>query len=70
MLPIVFYAQALITLVHGQADRARRNGFNERGASALEWAIISGIVVSLAAIIAVVIRNVVLERTDEIQQEF
>lgn len=61
-------ALMLIHYVRGRAAEARRNGRNELGASALEWAIISAIVVGLAVIIAAVITNVVNEKKSEIEQ--
>ncbi|MDO9379934.1 MAG: hypothetical protein Q7T56_13900 [Nocardioidaceae bacterium] len=61
------YAQMLIVLVRGRAEQARRDGRNQVGASAIEWAIISAIVVTLALGIFTVIKNVVDERTAEIQ---
>ena len=51
----VFYAMGVITFIRARADRARREGFNERGASAIEWAIIAaivlGIVISVVAVL-------------------
>lgn len=64
MLPEVRYARLLIALVRGRAERARSRG--ERGASAIEWAIISAIVVTLAIVVAVKIRDVVNSRVDDI----
>ena len=66
--PVVFYAQTLITLVRGRAEQARREGRNEVGASAIEWAIISAVVVVLALAIASVIQNVVESNSDKIEQ--
>ena len=63
----LLYAQMLIVLVRGRAERARREGRSEVGASAIEWAIISAIVVTLALGIYTVINNVVESRTNEIQ---
>lgn len=60
------YARMLITLVRGRAQEARRSGRSELGASAIEWAIISAIVVTLAAIVAAKIKDVVDSRTDQI----
>lgn len=68
MLSEVFYAKAIITLVRGRAERARREGFNERGASAIEWAIISAVVVVLALVVARVIQGVVESNAAKIQQ--
>ncbi len=69
MLPAeVFYARAIITIVRGRAARARREGRNEIGASAIEWAIISAIVVTLALVVARVITSVVNDNAAKIQQ--
>jgi hypothetical protein len=62
------YALLLITYVRARAAQARRAGRSELGASALEWAIISAIVVGLAVIITAVIRNVVQDKANEIEQ--
>jgi ABC-type multidrug transport system permease subunit len=62
------YALLLITYVRARAAEARRTGRSELGASALEWAIISAIVVGLAVIITAVIRNVVQDKANEIEQ--
>lgn len=61
------YALLLITYVRARAAEARRAGRSELGASALEWAIISALVVGLAAVIFIAIRNVVNEKSSEIQ---
>jgi Flp pilus assembly pilin Flp len=64
----VFYAMGIITFVRARADRARRDGFNERGASAIEWAIISAVVVLLALVVAGVIREVVDKNSEKIRE--
>jgi len=64
----VFYAMGIITFVRARADRARREGFNERGASAIEWAIISAVVVVLALVVARVIQDVVTDNSQKIEQ--
>jgi Flp pilus assembly pilin Flp len=64
----VFYAMGVITFVRARADRARREGFNERGASAIEWAIISAVVVVLALVVAGVIQRVVDDNSGKIEQ--
>lgn len=64
----VFYAMGIITFVRSRADRARRQGFNERGASAIEWAIISAVLVVLALVVARVIQTVVEDNSDKIKQ--
>lgn len=58
----------LIHYVRARAAEARRNGRNELGASALEWAIISAIVVGLAIAISIVITRVVNDRKSEIEE--
>ena len=65
--PLIISAQALIVLVRGRAESARRSGFSQRGATAVEWAIISAIVVGLALIVAGVIKGVVNDRANQIQ---
>lgn len=67
MHPMIFHARAMIALVRGRAEQARREGRSELGASAVEWAIISAIVVALALVVARVIEGVVDDRADEIQ---
>ncbi len=67
-MPEVQYAQMLITMARGRAEAARRDGRNEIGASAIEWAIISAIVVALAVLIGNAIQNVVESRSSEIDQ--
>ncbi len=62
------YALLLIPYVQARAAEAKRNGRNELGASALEWAIISAIVVGLAIAISIAISRVVSSRTDEINE--
>lgn len=58
----------VITFIRARADRARREGFNERGASAIEWAIISAVVVVLALVVAGAIKRVVDQNSDKIEQ--
>lgn len=67
MFPEVQYARMLIILVRGRAAKARREGRSEIGASAIEWAIISAVVVVLALIVAKVITNVVNTNSNKIQ---
>ncbi|MDN5895483.1 MAG: hypothetical protein L0H93_15840 [Nocardioides sp.] len=68
MHPVMFHATALIAVVRGRAERARREGRNELGASAVEWAIISAIVVTLALVVAKVVTDVVEDRSNEIKR--
>lgn len=66
MLPELFYAQSVIILVRGRAARARREGHSELGASAIEWAIISAVVVVLALLVAGAIKKVVTSNVQKI----
>lgn len=68
LAPEIFYAQAIITIVRGRADQARREGRNEFGASAIEWAIISALVVGLALTVFAVVRNVVEDNAGKIER--
>lgn len=68
MVPELFYARAIITIVRGKAAQARREGRNELGASAIEWAIISAVVVVLALVVARVIQGVVESNANKIEQ--
>lgn len=68
MPEVFFHAWAVITVVRGRAARARREGHNELGASAIEWAIISAVVVLLALLVARVIQNVVETNAKKIEQ--
>lgn len=67
MPPEVFYARACILWARGRAERMRREGRSELGASAIEWAIISAVVVGLALIIAKVITSVVNDNANKIK---
>jgi len=59
-------AQILLGFVRCRAERARREGRNELGASALEWAIISAIIVGIAIFVANEIRTRVEQSTNEL----
>lgn len=63
---LTFSARLLIAMVRGRAESARRAGFSQRGATAIEWAIISAIVVGLALVVAAVIKGVVTDRANQI----
>ena len=52
----------------GQARQARADGRSQIGASAIEWAIISALVVGLAIMIYGVIKGVVDDNTGKIQE--
>lgn len=68
LAPEFFYAQSIIAIVRGRAEQARREGRNEFGASAIEWAIISAVVVLLALVVARVIKGVVEDNASKIEQ--
>lgn len=55
-----------VARAHTQRARARQ-GRTQRGASALEWAIISAILVAAALAIGLVVRRVIDKRTGEIE---
>jgi hypothetical protein len=62
-------AMAGYAVARAQAQRARaRQGHTELGASALEWAIISGILVVAALAIGVVVKRVISKHTADIDQ--
>jgi predicted Kef-type K+ transport protein len=64
----LFHAWAVITVVRGRAAQARREGHNELGTSAIEWAIISAVVVLLALLVGRVIQGVVEDNASKIEQ--
>ena len=55
-------------LARARTQRTRTHTRNELGASALEWAIISAILVAAALAIGLVVRGVIDKRTGEIQK--
>jgi len=61
-------AATLILYVRGQARQARADGRSQVGASAIEWAIISALVVGLAIVIYGVISRVVDDNTAKIEE--
>jgi hypothetical protein len=65
MPPVVDY---LLTMLSVRAHRARTAP--SRGASAVEWVIITAIVAGLAITISLVITNGVNQKTTEIQNSF
>ena len=62
-------ARLLIVQVRARAAKARREGRSDLGASAIEWAIISAIVVGLALLIAVWVRDAIKSRESDIKDE-
>lgn len=60
------YYVGLLQHARLRAQVLRENPQSSRGASALEWAIISAIIVAVAMGLAIVIRNVVTEKQEEI----
>lgn len=62
-------AMAGYAVARAHAQRARaRQGHTDLGASALEWAIISAILVAAAIAIGAVVKSVISRRTAEIDQ--
>lgn len=64
----LFHAWAVIAVVRGRAAQARREGRSEIGTSAIEWAIISAVVVLLALLVGRVIQGVVEDNASKIEQ--
>ncbi len=62
-------AETMIFYTRARAREARAQGRSQIGASAVEWAVISAVVVTLAAVIWKVIENVVTEKSQVIEQE-
>lgn len=62
------FIRMLVDQLRGRAAKARRHGRDDLGASAVEWAIISAIVVTLALVIAAVVRGVVDSRSEQIKE--
>ncbi len=54
----------LITLLNSRLDRAQ--GRDERGASAVEWVIISAIVVGICILIAAILRDALVGEAGDI----
>ena len=59
----------LIVQVRARAAKARRAGRSDLGASAIEWAIISALVVGLAIIVYQFVLSAIQEKGDEIKEE-
>ena len=68
MPQLIRLAVTMILYVRGQARQARADGRSQIGASAIEWAIISALVVGLAIIIYGVISKVVEDNTGKIEE--
>jgi len=68
MPQLIRLAVTMILYVRGQARQARADGRSQIGASAIEWAIISALVVGLAIIIYGVISRVVEDNTGKIEE--
>lgn len=67
MLSELKLAQTLIAYARVRADAHRARGGNQVGASAIEWAIISAVVVGLAIVIYRAIKGVVDDNTGKIE---
>lgn len=61
-------ARLVIHCARARARQARADGRSQLGASTVEWAIISAVVVGVAIIIAGVIRGVVEDNSADIEQ--
>ncbi|MFC0625318.1 hypothetical protein [Kribbella deserti] len=64
----VQFVRAMVGYALARAHNQRARGRGQIGASALEWAIISAILVGAALAIGLVVRRVITERTAEIDQ--
>jgi F0F1-type ATP synthase assembly protein I len=64
----VLRVMAGYAIARAQAERRRHRPRNEWGASALEWAIISGILVGVALGIGFVVRSVIDRNKTKIEQ--
>ena len=62
-------ARQLLAYARLRADLVRLRGHDQRGASAIEWAIISAIVVAAAVLIGTAITNAVTGKKDEMCSE-
>ncbi|MGH3499700.1 MAG: hypothetical protein ACRDQA_02180 [Nocardioidaceae bacterium] len=62
-------ARQMIAYAKVRAEALRYREGNQWGASAIEWAIISAIVVGAAVILGKVIMDAVQSKSDEIQQK-
>jgi multisubunit Na+/H+ antiporter MnhC subunit len=63
---VITYALAAIGLVHGRLEPLRKR--SDRGASAIEWAVIAAICVTAALVIGVAVRAVVTANAPKIQK--
>ena len=59
----------LIVQVRGRAAKARREGRSEVGASAIEWAIISALVVGLAIVVFGFVKDAIEKKEGDINKE-
>ncbi|MFW6722158.1 hypothetical protein ACHZ98_18750 [Streptomyces sp. MAR4 CNY-716] len=56
----------LVTFLRGRVERAR-SGELDRGASAVEWVIISAIVVAIVSAVAVIINQALSDGAEDVQ---
>ena len=59
----------LIVQVRGRAAKARRGGRSDLGASAIEWAIISALVVGLAILVFGFVQSAIESKESDIKDE-
>ncbi len=64
---MLWYAGVLVDMLVGRVQALRASDELDRGASALEWAIIAAIAVVIATVIGGVIYNVVKQKGTDLQ---
>ena len=64
--PVVVYLRALVGC---RVDRLRNDPERSRGASAIEWAIITAILAVIAITIGATIRNLIVNKANSIRTE-
>jgi Flp pilus assembly pilin Flp len=64
---MIAYLGILVDVLVGRISQVRHTSDRERGASALEWAIIAAIAVVIATVIGTVVYNVVQNKGTQLQ---
>jgi Flp pilus assembly pilin Flp len=64
---MISYVGILVDVLVGRIHQVRNAEHRERGASALEWAIIAAIAVVIATVIGTVVYNVVQDKGTQLQ---
>lgn len=62
------FIRLLADQILGRSSRARRQAHHDLGASAIEWAIISALVVTLAIIVFKMVRDAIVDKSGDIKQ--